>query len=228
MYKMVRCDLPLFVLRGSYSIRVSQCVLINEVLRYVKSEMNMHAFVNELDQKDCWYPRKNKICENLCTKSMESCPLVIWHILEASWVSLDNNVTYLIASYFKTCAARPRGRRQAWAQFLQVWRWQNPSEHWDLGSDLRPALWLEEGERDVTPPAGQADEEQRDDSSRSVTNVVDAPCDARYAERDCGCTRTATLSAQPWCLRSYARARIRAHPQTSVTFIHIPLDKSVR
>ena len=35
--------------------------------------------MNELDQKD--YPRKFKNCENLCTKSMESCPLVILHIL---------------------------------------------------------------------------------------------------------------------------------------------------
>ena len=53
------------------------------ILRYVRAEMNVHAFVNELDQKDYWYPRKIKNCENLhvCTKSMESCPLVISHIL---------------------------------------------------------------------------------------------------------------------------------------------------
>ena len=31
--------------------------------------------MNELDQKDYWYPR------NPCTKSMESCPLVMSHIL---------------------------------------------------------------------------------------------------------------------------------------------------
>ena len=43
--------------------------------------MNVHAFMNELDQKDYWYPRKLENCENLCTKLMESCPLVISHIL---------------------------------------------------------------------------------------------------------------------------------------------------
>ena len=43
--------------------------------------MNVHAFMNELDQKDYWYPRKIKNCENICIKSMESCPLVISHIL---------------------------------------------------------------------------------------------------------------------------------------------------
>ena len=51
------------------------------ILRYVRAEMNVHAFMNELDQMDYWYPRKIKNCENLCTKSMESCPLVISHIL---------------------------------------------------------------------------------------------------------------------------------------------------
>ena len=27
-------------------------------LRYVRAEMNAHAFMNEVDQKDYWYPRK--------------------------------------------------------------------------------------------------------------------------------------------------------------------------
>ena len=39
------------------------------ILRYVRAGMNVHAFINELD------PRKMKKFENLCTKSMESCPL---------------------------------------------------------------------------------------------------------------------------------------------------------
>ena len=28
------------------------------ILRYVRAEMNVHAFMNELDQKDYWYPRE--------------------------------------------------------------------------------------------------------------------------------------------------------------------------
>ena len=39
MYKMVRCDISVFVLRGSYSIRVSQGVLTNEFLRYLCPNM---------------------------------------------------------------------------------------------------------------------------------------------------------------------------------------------
>ena len=30
------------------------------ILRYVRAEMNVHAFMNELDQHDYWYPRKIK------------------------------------------------------------------------------------------------------------------------------------------------------------------------
>ena len=30
------------------------------ILRYVRAEMNVHAFMNELDEKDYWYPRKEK------------------------------------------------------------------------------------------------------------------------------------------------------------------------
>ena len=81
------------------------------ILRYVRAEMNVHAFMNELDQKDYWYPRKMKNCENLCTKSMESCPLVIsqWHILAefhpqmATYTTLHNHFSlmdYLICSNF--------------------------------------------------------------------------------------------------------------------------------
>ena len=63
--------------------------------------MNVHAFINELDQKDLIKrtidipPQKN--CENLCTKSMESCPLVISHILaefhpeRATYTTLHNH-----------------------------------------------------------------------------------------------------------------------------------------
>ena len=54
------------------------------ILSYVWAEMNVHAFMNELDQPDYWYPRKIRNGENPCTKSMESCPLVISHILADS------------------------------------------------------------------------------------------------------------------------------------------------
>ena len=71
------------------------------ILRYVRAEMNVHAFMNELDQKDYWYPRKMKNCENLFTKSMESCPLVISHILAefhpemATYTTLHNHFSLM-------------------------------------------------------------------------------------------------------------------------------------
>ena len=71
------------------------------ILRYVRAEMNVHAFMNELDQKDYWCPKKIKNCENLCTKSMESCPVVISHILaefhpeRATYTTLHNHFNLL-------------------------------------------------------------------------------------------------------------------------------------
>ena len=49
--------------------------------RYVRVKMIVHAFMIELNQLDYWYPRKNRNCEILCTKSMESSSSVISQIL---------------------------------------------------------------------------------------------------------------------------------------------------
>ena len=63
--------------------------------------MNVHVFMNELDQKDYWYPRKIINCENLCIKSMGSCPLVISHILAefhpewATYTTLHNHFSLI-------------------------------------------------------------------------------------------------------------------------------------
>ena len=40
--------------------------------------MNVHAFMNYLDQKDL-ISKKNYYCKNSCVKSMESCHRVISH-----------------------------------------------------------------------------------------------------------------------------------------------------
>ena len=47
----------------------------------IRAKMIVHVFMIELDQPDYWYPRKIKNCENLCTKSMESCSPVASQIL---------------------------------------------------------------------------------------------------------------------------------------------------
>ena len=78
------------------------------IFRYVRAEMNVHAFMNELDQKDYWYPRKIENFENLCTKSMESCPLVISHILaefhpeRAAYTTLHNHFSYGLSKSAQT------------------------------------------------------------------------------------------------------------------------------
>ena len=72
------------------------------ILRYVRAEINAHAFMHELDQQDYWYPRKMKFFENLCTKSMDSCPLVISHILAEfhpgrhTQVCISNSLKWII------------------------------------------------------------------------------------------------------------------------------------
>ena len=64
---------------------------------YFTAEMNVHAFMIELDQKGLLISKKKNLCENLCTKSMESCPLVISHILaefypeRATYTTLHNH-----------------------------------------------------------------------------------------------------------------------------------------
>ena len=87
------------------------------IFRYHRAEMNVHAFMNELDLKDYWYPRKNKKnCENLCTKSMESCPLVIWHIL-ASIMRKGRHFLITNANSSIDCKLHKRCARFEWIAF---------------------------------------------------------------------------------------------------------------
>ena len=48
------------------------------ILMYIKAKVISHAFMIEIYQPGYWYPIKK---ENLCIKSMESCPLVVSQIL---------------------------------------------------------------------------------------------------------------------------------------------------
>ena len=68
------------------------------MLRYVRAEMNVHAFINELMiKRSLLISKKKKYCENLCAKSMESYSLVISHILaelhseRATYTTLHNH-----------------------------------------------------------------------------------------------------------------------------------------
>ena len=50
------------------------------ILRYVKAEMNVRAFMNELDQKDYWYQEKLKIVK-IYVQSQWRDVLLWYHIL---------------------------------------------------------------------------------------------------------------------------------------------------
>ena len=56
------------------------------ILKYVRAEMNVHAFMNELRSKGlCDIQEKLKILKHLCTKSMESCHSCRYHIFGQSF-----------------------------------------------------------------------------------------------------------------------------------------------
>ena len=81
MSQQYNCLMELYTKCYKSLLFMNMYIPSSSILRCVRGEMNVHAFMNELDQKDYWYPRKTTNFENLHTKSMESCPLVISHIL---------------------------------------------------------------------------------------------------------------------------------------------------
>ena len=97
MSQQYNCLMELYTNCYKISLFMKMYLPSSFILRYVRAEMNVHAFMNELDQKDYWYPWTIKNCENICTKAMESCPLVISHILaefhpqRATYTTLHNH-----------------------------------------------------------------------------------------------------------------------------------------
>ena len=79
MSQQYNCLMELYTNFYKISLFMKMHLPSSFILWYVRSEMIVHAFMIELDQKDYWYPRKFENCENLRIKSMESCPLVIYH-----------------------------------------------------------------------------------------------------------------------------------------------------
>ena len=49
------------------------------ILSYIRAEMNVHAFMNELDQPDYWYSRKIRNGENPCIKSIRELSSCFWY-----------------------------------------------------------------------------------------------------------------------------------------------------
>ena len=56
------------------------------ILRYYRADMNVHAFMNELDQKDYWYPRKKKKKMKIYVQSQWRVVLLWYHIFWQSSV----------------------------------------------------------------------------------------------------------------------------------------------
>ena len=61
------------------------------ILRYVRAEMNVHAFMNELDQKDYWYPRKIEIYVQSQWRVVISHILAEFHPEMATYTTLHNH-----------------------------------------------------------------------------------------------------------------------------------------
>ena len=71
------------------------------ILRFVRTEMNVHAFMNELDQKDYWYPRKIKNCESLQVQSQWRVVLMCYHIFWQSSVHRGRHTQFCIITSLK-------------------------------------------------------------------------------------------------------------------------------
>ena len=70
------------------------------ILRYVRAEMNEHAFMNELYQKDYWYPRKIKILK-ICVQSQWRVVLLWYHIFWLSSIQRGRHTQLCIITSLK-------------------------------------------------------------------------------------------------------------------------------
>ena len=60
MSQQYNCLMELYKKKYKIVLFMNMYLPSSFILRYVRAEMNVHAFMNELDQKDYWYPRKKK------------------------------------------------------------------------------------------------------------------------------------------------------------------------
>ena len=70
------------------------------ILRYVRAEMNVHAFMNVLDQKDYWYPRKKKIVK-IYVQSQWRVVLLWYHIFWQSSIQRGRHTQLCIITSLK-------------------------------------------------------------------------------------------------------------------------------
>ena len=69
------------------------------ILRYVRAEMNVHAFMNELDRKDYWYPRKKKM--KIYVQSQWRVALLWYHIFWQSSIQRGRHTQLCIITSLK-------------------------------------------------------------------------------------------------------------------------------
>ena len=70
------------------------------ILRYVRSEMNVHAIMNELGQKDYWYPRRRKNV-NIYVQSQWRVVLLWYHIFWQSSIQRGRHTQLCIITSLK-------------------------------------------------------------------------------------------------------------------------------
>ena len=68
---------------------------------YVRGEMNVHVFMNELDQKDYWYPRKVKKLWKIYVQSQWRVVLLWYHIFWQSSIQRGRHTQLCIITSVK-------------------------------------------------------------------------------------------------------------------------------
>ena len=79
MSQQYNCLMELYTIFYKISLFMKMHLPSSFILRYVRSEMNVHAFMIELDHKDYWYPRRKKIVK-IYVQSQWRVVLLWYHI----------------------------------------------------------------------------------------------------------------------------------------------------
>ena len=71
------------------------------ILRYVRAEMSVHAFMNELDEEDYWYPRKIKKIVKIYVQRQWRVVLLWYHIFWQSSIQRGQHTQLCIITSLK-------------------------------------------------------------------------------------------------------------------------------
>ena len=101
MSQQYNCLMELYTNFYKISLFMKMHLPSSFILRYLRSEMNVHAFMNELDQKEkYWYPRKIKIVK-IYVQSQWRVVLLWYHIFWQSSIQRGRHTKLCIITSLK-------------------------------------------------------------------------------------------------------------------------------